>query len=52
MTDTQFFKEVIDILQVLGKVVKEVCIGITPLETTKQQGLRYLEAIKSYFRPA
>ena len=52
MTETQFFKEVIDILHVLGKVVKDVPIGITPLETTKQQGLRHLEARKSYCRPA
>ena len=35
MTETQFFKEVIDILHVLCKVVKEVRIGITPLENTK-----------------
>ena len=48
MTETEFFKEVTDILHVLGKVVKEVCIGISPLETTKQQGLRQLEARKSY----
>ena len=40
MSETQFFKEVVDILHVLGKVVKEVRIGITPLKTTKQQGLR------------
>ena len=39
MTKTQFFKEVIDILHVLGKVVKEVHIGITPLETSNKQGL-------------
>ena len=52
MTETQTFKEVIDILHVLCKVFKEVHIGITPLETTKQQGLRQLEVRKSYYRPA
>ena len=40
MIETHYFKEVIDILHVLFKVVKEVHIGINPLETTNKQGLR------------